>query len=160
MILDLGIGKLDQGFDGTVGWIAQPGMPAERMPADQQASTAETARVGSAFLDPSTFKRATVAGRELFDGVECYKVDVTMPSGDQRTDYLEVATGLRRGVVSKTPTGPQRSTYRNWKAFEGKKIATSVTQTTEQGDVVITISSVSFGAPPASVFARPAGIRR
>ncbi|HYW33403.1 MAG TPA: hypothetical protein VE869_18015 [Gemmatimonas sp.] len=157
MIIDLDVTKIDQGFDGKVGWTAQGDGPATRMPADVEANTAETARTGNSFLDATRFKEAKVAGVEEFDGVQCYKLDIVTITGDKRTDYFETATGLRRGTVTSAPTGMQTATFREYKAFDGKKVATLVTQKTDQGDVVITITDVVFGEPAAGVFTSPLG---
>ena len=102
MIIDLGMAKVDQGFDGTVGWAVQPMGQAQRMPADQEKSLAESMQVGAAFLDVSRFAKASVDAKEPFDGVECYKVSITSKAGDSRAEYFEVATGLRRGAVTIT----------------------------------------------------------
>ncbi len=160
MIIDLGMAKVDQGFDGTVGWAAQPTGQAQRMPADQEKSLSESMQVGAAFLDVSRFSKASVDAKETFDGVECYKVSITSKLGEERTEYFEVATGLRRGAVTKTPMGEQKSMFRDYKAFDGKQIATKVVQVTPQGDVILTTAEVSFTPPDPSLFKAPDGIAK
>jgi hypothetical protein len=160
MIIDLGMAKVDQGFDGTVGWAAQPMGQAQRMPADQEKSLAESMQVGAAFLDVSRFAKASVDAKETFDGVECYKVSITSKLGEERTEYFEVATGFRRGAVTKTPMGEQKSMFRDYKAFDGKQIATKVVQVTPQGDVILTTAEVSFTPPDPSLFKAPDGITK
>jgi hypothetical protein len=160
MIIDLGMAKVDQGFDGTVGWAAQPTGQAQRMPADQEKSLSESMQVGAAFLDVSRFAKASVDAKETFDGVECYKVSITSKLGEERTEYFEVATGLRRGAVTKTPMGEQKSMFRDYKAFDGKQIATKVVQVTPQGDVILTTAEVSFTPPDPSLFKAPDGIAK
>jgi hypothetical protein len=160
MIIDLGMAKVDQGFDGTVGWAVQPMGQAQRMPADQEKSLGESMQVGAAFLDVSRFAKASVDAKETFDGVECYKVSITSKGGEERAEYFEVATGLRRGAVTKTPMGEQKSVFREYKAFEGKQIATKIVQVTPQGDVILTTSEVSFTPPDPSLFKAPDGITK
>ena len=160
MIIDLGMAKLDQGFDGTVGWAVQPMGAATRMPPDQEKSLAETVQVGAEFLDAGRFVRASVDARESFDGVDCYKLSITAKSGEVRTEYFEVATGLRRGVITKSPMGDQKATLHDYKAFEGKLIPTTVTQSTPQGDVVLTTTAVVFTLPDPALFKAPEGISK
>jgi hypothetical protein len=160
MIIDLGMAKVDQGFDGTVGWAVQPMGQAQRMPADQEKSIGESMQVGAAFLDVSRFAKASVDAKETFDGVECYKLSITSKAGEERTEYFEVATGLRRGAVTKTPMGEQKSMFREYKAFDGKQIATKVVQVTPQGDVILTTAEVSFTPPDPSLFKAPDGITK
>jgi len=160
MIIDLGMAKVDQGFDGTVGWAVQPTGQAQRLSAEQEKSLGESVQVGAAFLDVSRFAKASVDAKETFDGVECYKLSITSKLGEERTEYFEVATGLRRGAVTKTPMGEQRSMFREYKAFEGKQIPTKIVQVTPQGDVVLTTAEVSFTPPDPSLFKAPDGIAK
>ncbi len=160
MIVDLGMAKVDQGFDGTIGWAVQPTGQASRMPADQEKSLGESIQVGAAFLDVSRFAKASVEAKETFDGVECYKLAITSKLGEERTEYFEVLTGLRRGAVTKTPMGEQKSMFREYKAFEGKQIATKVVQVTPQGNVILTTTEVSFTPPDPSLFKAPDGVAK
>lgn len=160
MIIDLGMAKVDQGFDGTVGWAVQPMGQAQRMPAEQEKSLGEAIQVGAAFLDVSRFSKASVDAKEMFDSVECYKLSITSKLGEEHTEYFEVASGLRRGAVTKTPMGEQKSMFREYKAFEGKQIATKVVQVTPQGDVILTTTDVSFTPPDPSLFKAPDGIAK
>ncbi len=160
MIIDLGMAKVDQGFDGTVGWAVQPMGQASRMPPEQEKSLGESMQVGAAFLDVSRFAKATVEAKETFDDVECYKLSITSKQGEERTEYFEVATGLRRGAVTKSPMGEQKSVFRDYKAFEGKQIPTKIVQVTPQGDVILTTAEVSFTPPDPSLFKVPDGIAK
>lgn len=154
MMLDFGVMKLDQGFDGEKGWISQ-GMGSQRMPAEQEKSLKETSQAGASFLDPSRFAKAEVTGRETFEGTESYKVAVTTKSGEERTDYFDANSGLLIGTDNTGVAGQVRILYKDYKAFDGKKIATKVVQKTPQTDIVITIASVVFGTPDATVFKAP-----
>jgi hypothetical protein len=141
MIIDLGMAKVDQGFDGTVGWAVQPTGQAQRLSAEQEKSLGESVQVGAAFLDVSRFAKASVDAKETFDGVECYKLSITSKLGEERTEYFEVATGLRRGAVTKTPMGEQRSMFREYKAFEGR------CDPHHRGSVVHTARSLAVQGP-------------
>lgn len=156
MIIDLGVARIDQGFDGTRGWADQGGGP-QPMPPEQVKSVSEVAKDGASFLDPSRYTKAAVTGKDIFDGQEAYKVEITTASGISATEYFSTATGLRIGQVSQGAAGEQRILYKEYKAFEGKKVPSKVVQVTPQGDVVITVNSVTFGAPDAAMFKSPIG---
>lgn len=158
MIIDLSMAKIDQGFDGEKGWMDQ-GMGAQRMPAEQEKSLAEPSTNGASFLDLARYAKATVEGKETANGVECYKLAITTKGGQESLEFFEVATGLRTMTIAKTPMGEQKILYQNYKDFEGKKIATKVVQATPQGDVVINIQIVTFGAPDAALFKAPDSIK-
>jgi hypothetical protein len=160
MIIDLGMAKIDQGFDGTVGWAVQPTGQAGRMSPDQEKSLGESIQVGAAFLDVTRFAKSSVDAKEMFDGVECYKLSITSKLGEERTEYYEVESGLRRGAVTKTPMGEQKAVFRDYKAFEGKLIATKLVQSTPQGDVILTTAEVSFALPDPTLFKAPEGLAK
>ncbi len=158
MIIDLSMAKIDQGFDGEKGWMDQ-GMGVQRMPAEQEKQLAEPSANGAAFLDVTRYAKATVEGKETANGAECYKLAITTKSGQESMEYFDIATGLRVMTIAKTPMGEQKIMYQNYKEFEGKKVPTKVVQVTPQGDVVINIQTVTFGAPDAALFKAPDSIK-
>ncbi len=160
MIIDFGMGRVEQGSDGTTIWRGQPDGSMAKVSGAEAVDAGEANMLGAAFLDPSRFSKAAVVAKEPFDGVECYKVEITTKGGRDRTDYFEVATGLRRAQVIKAPDGVVTATYRDYKTFEGKLIATTQIQGTAQGDVVLTINSVTFTPNDPKLFELPAGIAK
>lgn len=160
MIIDLGMGKVEQGADGSTVWNAQPDGSVAKLPPQEAAYMLEGNTTGSAFLDPTRYAKVEVAGQEEFDGVACYKVSITSKTGGDRTDYFEVATGLRRGQVRLIAGELQTIKLREYKAFEGKSVPTSIVQSTAQGDIVITIASVVFTPSDPKLFELPAGIAK
>ncbi|WP_309669171.1 hypothetical protein [Gemmatimonas sp.] len=98
--------------------------------------------------------------QEVFDGVSCYKVAITTKGGHERCDFFDVATGLRRGQRVQWPDGLLTNIYRDFKAFDGKLMATVQIQGTAQGDVALTINSVTFTPNDPKLFDLPAGIAR
>ncbi|MBL0173081.1 MAG: hypothetical protein IPP90_20805 [Gemmatimonadaceae bacterium] len=160
MIIDLGVGKVEQGSDGDVVWNAQPDGSVAKMSPSDAAYANEANVVGAAFLDPSRFAKASVVGQEDFDGVPCYKVAITTKAGRERVDFFEVATGLRRGQVVPAPGGEQKSVFKDYKAFEGKMVVTKQVLTNAQGDIVINVASVTFTPNDPKLFELPAGIAK
>ncbi|WP_373060350.1 hypothetical protein [Gemmatimonas sp.] len=86
MIIDLGMAKVDQGFDGTIGWAVQPMGQASRMPPEQEESLGESLESGAGFLDVSRFAKASVDAKEMFDGVERHKLSITSKLGEARSE--------------------------------------------------------------------------
>jgi len=158
MIIDLGMVRIDQGFDGTKGWVDQ-GQGAQRMPATMEKGLAESNTGGTNFLDPSRYQKAAVEAKDTFDGKDAWRVAITTKAGEESVEYFEVATGLRIGTVSKSPMGEQKVTYREYLTVDGKKLPSKIVQATPQGDVVLNITSVTFGAPDAALFKAPETIK-
>ena len=125
LTIDLGVGKVEQGTDGSVVWSGQPDGSKTKMAEPDATYLLEANTTGAAFLDPSRFSKATVETQEDFDGVSCYKVPITTKAGRERIDFFEVATGLRRGQVVMTLAGLQRTVWRDYKTFERKLVPTT-----------------------------------
>lgn len=160
LIIDLGVGKVEQGTDGTVVWSGQPDGSVSKMGEPDASYSLEANVTGAAFLDITRFAKAEVVGQEDFDGVPCYKVAITTKAGRERADYFEVATGLRRGQVVKSPAGEQKTAFREYQEFDKKKVATKQILTNAQGDIIITLTSVVFTPNDPKLFALPAGIAK
>jgi hypothetical protein len=154
MIIDLGVVRIDQGFDGEKGWVDQ-GQGMQPMPAEQAKDLAEPSADGAAFLDPNRYAKAAVVGKETFEGAEAWKIEATTKSGRTVTEFFDANTGLRLGTVNMTPMGPQTAIYKDYKDFEGKKVATTLIQRNGQGDVILTSQIVTFGVPDAAYFKQP-----
>jgi hypothetical protein len=154
MIIDLGVVKIDQGFDGEKGWIDQ-GQGMQPMPAEQAKDLAEPSADGASFLDPSRYAKATVVGKETFEGAEAWKLSLVSKSGREVTEYFDVTSGLRLGTVTTTPMGQQTALYKDYKEFEKKLVATKIIQRSGQGDVILTSQIVTFGTPDAAYFKQP-----
>lgn len=154
LIIDLSVVRIDQGFDGEKGWMDQ-GQGAQPMPPEMMKSMAEVSPDGAHFLNPARHASAAVTGKETFEGVEVYKVETTAKTGEQGAEYFDVATGLRIGSLTKAPAGDQIGIYKDYKTFDGKKVPTTIIQRNGQGDIILTITAVTFGAPPASAFKAP-----
>lgn len=154
MIIDLGVVKIDQGFDGEKGWVDQ-GQGMQPMPPEQVKDLQEPSADGAAFLDPSRYAKAAVIGKETFEGAEAWKLEATTKSGRNITEYFDVNSGLRVGTVTNTPMGPQTALYKDYKEFDKKLVATTVVQRSAQGDVILTSQIVTFGQPDAGYFKQP-----
>jgi len=161
LTIDLGVpGKVEQGTDGTVVWSAQPDGSITKMAEPDATYLLEAHATGAAFLDPTRFSKAVVETQEDFDGVSCYKVPITTKAGRERIDFFEVATGLRRGQVVMTLAGLQRTVWRDYKSFDNKLVPTTQILTNPQGDIIITITSVSFAPNDPALFVLPPGISK
>lgn len=158
MVMDFGVVQIDQGFDGAKGWVSQNGV-AQRMPADAENTLRENKSGNATFLDPSRYTKAEVKGKEKFEGADVYRLVVTSKDGKEHSEFFDVGTGLQAGVESPSPQGNVLIVYKEYKEFEGKKIATKVVQKLPQGELVISISSVTFGAPDKSQFKAPADLK-
>jgi len=95
-----------QAYDGKVGWILNPmsgRKDPEPMPSEMLKNMEEQADVDGPFIDYKA-KGSTVElmGKEKADGADCYKIKVTLKSGDTRTYFIDAENYLEVKVESKT----------------------------------------------------------
>lgn len=95
-----------QAFDGTVGWILNPmsgRKDPEPMPSEMLKNMEEQADVDGPFIDYKA-KGSTIEllGKEKAEGADCYKLKLTLKSGDTRTYFIDAENFLEVRVDAKT----------------------------------------------------------
>jgi zinc protease len=158
LLIDVGVLQIDNGFDGEKGWESQGGT-LTRMTPEEERDLALPQADGAAFLDVSRYASVTVAGVERFADTEAYKVLLTSRSGQQTAEFFAVEGGLRLGSISADGPAQRVVSFGNYMTFEGKKVPTRIVQNNGQGEIIITIESVTFGSPSADLFRAPSGLR-
>jgi len=157
-----GIGRMSQGFDGTVGWSMNPMMGTQLL----EGRTLDELRRSSDFykeLDPGkVWRTAKVVGVSDFAGHPCYEIAVEGDMGDGSLFY-GVDDGLARGMrmTVDSPMGKVPTTTRmvEYKPFDGLKLA-SKTEIEAMGAVqTMTIDSVDFTPVDPKVFELPAEVK-
>lgn len=157
-----GLGKMEQGFDGTVGWTRNPMMGTQLL----EGRTLDELRRSSDFykdIDPSKlWKSATTKGVTTFIDLPCYEVAV---EGDMGTGSLfyGVDDGLARGMrlTVDTPMGkvPTTTSMVEYKDFDGLKIATKTEIEAMGAKQVMTVDSVDFTAIDPKLFELPPDVK-
>ena len=101
-----GVGTVESGFDGTVGWTNNPMTGPRLLEGAELASVAQDAMWSD---DPTAVRSRTLVGEEEFEGRTCDVLRLVMKSGDERTSYYDRETGLPAGakITRPTPQGDQ-----------------------------------------------------
>ena len=157
-----GVGKITQGFDGTVGWSMNP----MQGPSLIEGSMLEELKKSSDMykdLDPSKiWSKAETKGAVNFGGVPCYEIAVTGGPGDGAV-YYEIQTGLTRGMILtvETPMGKMPSTtmMSDYKEFDGVKIATRTDVEAMNMKQVLVVDSVDYKSIDPAIFNLPPEIK-
>jgi hypothetical protein len=158
-----GIGQIEEGFDGTVGWslspmtgpsLAQgPELEQKRFDADFYSELHETARYESM----STVEKTT------FEGRPCYKVRLVRRGGGEEFEFYDVETGLKAGGITtrESPMGPITATTveGGYKRFGALLQATTLKSSAMGLEQSVTLTSVEFDTVSPSVFETPAAIK-
>jgi hypothetical protein len=158
-----GIGSLEEGFDGKVGWSINP----LTGPTLSQGKELEQKRFDSDFLadlhDATRYESMTTLEKTDFEGRACYKVRLVRRGGGEDIEFYDIETGLKAGGIStrESPMGPITGTIieTDYKKF-GPLLQPSTIKNTAMGiQQVITITSVEYDKVDPATFDAPAQIK-
>lgn len=157
-----GYGKVRTGYDGTVGWMIDPATGAQLLADEMLEQTRDEANFYAQIYRPQDFASFTVTGRAEFAATDCYELAVVSKNGQESQHFFAVESGLLVGVqrqgytaMGKVPVTMVNKEYRD---FDGLKVATVIEQSMMGMQSVMTIESVEFDPFDPEVFALPAEI--
>jgi hypothetical protein len=158
-----GIGDIEEGFDGTVGWSVSPltgptvldGRQLEQRKFD--ADFFEDLKSNDRYESMTTLEKTTFADRPV------YKIQLTRKGGGEDIEFYDATTGLKAAAITTrdSPMGPMQSTtsWSDYKKF-GSLLHPATTKVSVMNtEMVLVITSVEYGKVDPSVFAVPAQIK-
>ena len=158
-----GIGQIENGYDGTIGWSINPMTGATLMSGRELVELADDAVFDSPRYPASHVKDLAVVGREEFDGRQAWRMKVTFVSGNEQFELFDVETGRQIGSESRreTPLGvvPTTTFAREYKTFGALTLPTVLVQKALGFEQVVTLSSYEFNTVPPETFAVPPRIK-
>lgn len=164
MMMNLaGVGEMNEGFNGTIGWSVNP----VTGPSLLQGKLLEEKKLDSDFfgdLQPEKrYSSIKTLERVDFEGRPCYKVQLVRKDGGADIQFYDVATGLRAGTVVRRESqlGAMDATLveSDYKPFGKMLVATKTTTTMMGVQQVLTVTDVQFDKVDPSVFEPPAAIK-
>lgn len=158
-----GIGAIQSGFTGEVGWSVNPVMGPQLMEGDELVQMQEQASVAASLRGRSAIPERETVGEAEFEGQACWRVRLVWASGRESHDCFAKDTGLLLAseAVQSTPMGdvPSVSVYLDYQDFDGRMISTRMIQRVAGQEQVMTVSAVEFGDVDEARVAPPAAIR-
>lgn len=156
-----GIGTMEQGFNGTVGWSLDPMRGPTLMEGPQLEQAKREAEFFGSLDMLKFFDSAKTSGTTDFNGTKCYQLVLTAPDGVTNAFY-SVESGLAMGMksVAATPLGdvPSVTTMSEYKDFGGIKIPTLTKIEVMGQQQQIVLDSVTYDDVDPKVFVLPAKI--
>lgn len=158
-----GIGDVEEGFDGTVGWSLSP----LTGPTLLEGKLLEERKFDADFYEDlkgaDRYESMTTLEKTTFEGRPVYKVRLVKKSGGEDIEFYDAETGLKAGAISTrdSPMGPIQSTmsWSDYKKF-GKLLHPATTKVSAMNtQLIMVITSVEYGTVDPSVFAIPAQIK-
>lgn len=153
-----GIGRIEQGYDGTTGWESNP-LTGPRLLGEaelEQLRTSETNVFNLQSLD-ELYTEAETLGKETFGGAEAWKVRLVGRSGNESEAYFDPSSGYMIGmkttVASQLGQIPAVITLSDYKSFGKLKLPARSKQSLLGGAVeaTSTIESVEYNPPAAKL---------
>jgi hypothetical protein len=158
------MGKIEIGFDGTVGWMTNPFSEPMLLEGKMLDQARDEADFHNQLHDEKNFKSMETVGTTQFEGQECYEVKLVQKSGRQTTEYFDVKTGLMAGLkaTQETPQGEVGVTtrFREWKKFGDLLQPTKMTQKLGENDQMIAFDTVSMEPIPDKEFEQPDAVKK
>ncbi len=157
-----GLGELQRGYDGAIGWSIDPAIGPRLLEGNELAEFKHSADFYDDLHDPKKFKSITVVGKATFEGQECFELKLVKDSGFEYTEFFSVATGLIAGAKlnasSQMGSVPVTSIVSDYKAFGGVLVPTVTRQKMMGLEQLTTVLSVSFDPVDPKAFVLPAAI--
>ncbi|HEY7473574.1 MAG TPA: hypothetical protein VH679_01075 [Vicinamibacterales bacterium] len=127
-----GIGEIESGYDGKVGWRIDPIQGPALLTGKELTEAADDAVFDGALYGPDFVSEATTIGKETFEGRPAYKVKLVLKSGSDRVEFFDAETGFQIGSQSTraTPMGqvPVVSVLRDYRKFGALTMPSTLVQ--------------------------------
>lgn len=160
-----GMGKIEQGSDGTVFWDMNPMAGARVLEGEELAMMRRTMIMNPELAYDTLYKTMTVVGVEPVNDRPHYKLELTPHEGSATTQFFDVETGLlNRSVMTlDTQMGkvPATSDFSDYKDADGVKIPFKTTQSVQGMVMTMTVKEVKNNPElPADAFALPEEVKK
>lgn len=157
-----GMGELNQGFDGTVGWQVGP-QGAKLLDGKELEQRKAQADYYARLFKPADYSSMETVAVADFEGTKAYKVRMIRTVGDTVFAYFDPTSALMIGTTTNAVTDagvvPVTVVYANYKEFGGVKSPTTITQRIGPQELVTTVTSIEYDRVDPAVFAVPPSVK-
>jgi hypothetical protein len=158
-----GLGDIQEGFNGTIGWMISP----ITGPLLLQGKQLEQRKLDSDFYSDikpeSRYESVTVVEKTVFEGRPCYKIRLAHKGGGEDFQFYDADTGLRSGSITtrETPMGSITGTTveSDYKRFGKILYPTKLTISAMGLQQILMITTVEYDRVDPSVFEPPDTIK-
>ena len=158
-----GIGDIEEGFDGTVGWSLSPLTGPQLLDGKQLEQRKFDADFYEDLKPTDRYASITTVEKTTFEERPVYKIKLVKKNGDEDIEFYDAETGLKAGTITTrdSPMGPMQGTtaFSDYKKF-GSLLQPATTKVTAMSaQLVLVVTNVEYGKVEPSVFAVPAQIK-
>lgn len=157
-----GVGRIENGYNGQIGWSVSPISGPEVLAGRQLVEAAEDAWFDGPLHDPARVRELTTLGQTVFDDRPAWRVRVVFHTGRDQIEYFDVETGFQIGSESMraTPQGivPTVNILRNYQQFGPVLQAATFIQRALGFEQVVTLTSCEYDQVPDETFDLPPAV--
>jgi hypothetical protein len=158
-----GIGRIETGYDGKVGWNIDPQSGPRLATGDELTQMTEESWFDAPLRPNDHVREMATIEKTDFDTHPAYKVKVVYPSGREEFAYFDVETGLDLGREGKqaTPMGslPSTEIFRDYKLFGDVKQATTIVVRVLGIEQIVHIDTCVYNTVAPNAFDLPPAIK-
>jgi hypothetical protein len=158
-----GIGRIETGYDGKVGWNIDPQSGPMLATGDELTEMTESSWFDAPLRPSERIREMATVEKTDFDTHPAYKVKVVYPSGREEFAYFDVETGLDLGREGKQATRmgslPSTEIFRDYKLFGDVKQATTIVVRVLGIEQVIHIDTCVYNTVAPNAFDPPPAIK-
>jgi hypothetical protein len=157
-----GIGEIEQGYDGEVGWSIDPMQGAMLLSGAMLDQVRDQANFRGMLYEEDDIDTLEMVGETEFQGEPAYEIRVVSTTGLETTQFFSVESGLLIGqkMEQQSPMGavPVTQVIGDYQEFGGLLLPTTSTDRMMGMEQKMEITSISVEPIDDSVFAVPAEI--
>ena len=158
-----GIGEIVQGYDGKVGYSANPMHGAAIVQGSRLAQLSETADFYTELHRASKFKSMETVELTEFEGRPCYKVKIVSKAGREYAEFFDAETGLLVGNLGEQElqgtTVEQITVFSDYKTFGDLLLPTRTVVRIMGFEQVMTYDRVEFNTVDEAVYELPEDVK-
>jgi len=162
----VGIGRIERGYDGKVGWSIDPVTGPSVLTGKQLTELIDESSFDDALHLPDRVKEMTTLEQTTFDDRPAYKVKVVLHSGTEQFEYFDAETGLLIGTegTREMPGGgsmPRVGIMREYKQFGTIRHPTTIVERMPVLGIeqIVRLQTVEYDVVPPDAFAVPAEVK-
>jgi hypothetical protein len=163
MNIETGMGAMNQGYNGTIGWSDNPMTGAQLLDGDQLATMKLQADFYSPLNYTKHFTSMETVEETTFNEQAAYKVKMVTTTGRETSQYFAKEGGLLLGSqgVQAGPMGESevKTTFSDYKDFGGSKLPGKVTIDVAGMQIEQTTETVTFDDVDPAAFEPPAAVK-
>ncbi len=159
-----GIGRVEQGFDGNIGWEMNAIQGARLIEGDEKSALKRGSSYSAVTAWRDDYKAARTVGEETVEGAPAWKVLMTPKEGRAETFYFDKESKLliRVTTLTSTPLGdiPADVVMSDYKSVDGIMTAFTMTQKAMGQSIVMKFDKITYNATlPKGRFDLPVAVK-